>query len=132
MKTITTSNIIIIDKYKKILLIKRAKGPDAGDLWSLPGGACQEGETKEETLIREIKEELGCSLASFNFFRTFKTPGNEKLIIANYFWGTIEGPIILDKNESSEYRWFNKMEPLPSLAFNQNLVLSEFQKINSQ
>ena len=129
MKIITTSNIIITDKHKSILLIKRANGLDAGDLWSLPGGTCHEGETKEEALIREIKEELGCSLASFNFFLTFKTPGKEKLVIANYFWGTTEGPIILNKNESSEYEWFNKLEPFPNLAFNQNLVLSEFLKI---
>lgn len=130
MKIITTSNIIITNKHKGILLVKRAKGPDAGNLWSLPGGTCQKDETVEETLIREIKEELECKLVSFNFFKTFKTPGNEKLVIANYFWGIIEGSIILDKNESSEYGWFNKLEPLPNLAFNQNLVLSEFLKVN--
>ena len=128
MQKLTTSNIIIINNKQEVLLVKRAKGADAGDLWSLPGGTCEEGENKEDTLIRETQEELGCSLFSFNFFRSFETATLKKSVIAHYFFGTIKSLIVLNKIELSEYDWFNKSNIPINLAFNQNTVLSEFWK----
>jgi len=51
----------IIRKGDEILLIKKARGPYTG-LYDLPGGSPEVGETPEETLAREIKEETNCDL----------------------------------------------------------------------
>jgi len=126
MELITTSNAIILDNQHNVLLVKRAGDSDTGGFWSLPGGTCQKGENKQDALLREIKEELGCSLSSFSFFRPFKISLNEKLVTANYFFCTIESPIVLDNKELSEYKWFKKQEIPDNLAFNQDLVLFEF------
>jgi mutator protein MutT len=42
----------------KVLVARRARGPAFG-LWTLPGGVVEAGETLEEALIREVREETG-------------------------------------------------------------------------
>ena len=51
----------IIKKDNKILATQRGYGEFEG-LWEFPGGKIEEGETKEEALIREIKEELNADI----------------------------------------------------------------------
>jgi 8-oxo-dGTP diphosphatase len=46
----------------RVLLIRRAKAPDAGE-WSIPGGAVELGESLEDALRREIREETGLDVA---------------------------------------------------------------------
>jgi len=46
----------IIFKNEKILLVKRTKSPAKG-MWAVPGGKIKAGETMQEALKREIKEE---------------------------------------------------------------------------
>lgn len=61
---------IIIDQ-NKILLIKRVK-PDL-TYWVFPGGAVEKGESREEALIRECKEELGFSIKVNDLFFKLKS-----------------------------------------------------------
>jgi 8-oxo-dGTP diphosphatase len=49
---------IIISKGK-VLLARRKRGDSNEGLWEFPGGAVEAGETLEECLARELKEELG-------------------------------------------------------------------------
>ena len=54
----------IIIKDNKILLIKKVSGPYDGKL-DLPGGTIEFEETPEETLKREIKEEVGIKVKEY-------------------------------------------------------------------
>lgn len=49
---------LILDGEKRFLVAKR-KGGEHDGLWEFPGGKFEEGETKNDTIVREIKEELG-------------------------------------------------------------------------
>ena len=51
----------IIKKDNKILATQRGYGEFEG-LWEFPGGKIEAGETKEEALVREIKEELNADI----------------------------------------------------------------------
>ena len=51
----------IIKKDNKILATQWGYGEFEG-LWEFPGGKIEEGETKEEALVREIKEELNADI----------------------------------------------------------------------
>ena len=48
----------VIFNEKKILAVRRKKGERMEGLWEFPGGKIMEKETPEESLIREIREEL--------------------------------------------------------------------------
>ena len=48
----------VLLREKKILLIHRI----AKDWWELPGGKIEPGETGEQTVVREAREELGCKI----------------------------------------------------------------------
>lgn len=54
----------IIRRNNQILVIRKARGPYTG-LYDLPGGSPEPGETEEQTVAREIKEETNCDLISY-------------------------------------------------------------------
>lgn len=57
----------LILENNKILLIKKHGGPYDGKL-DLPGGTIEYGEKPEETLVRELKEEVGIDVTSYTLF----------------------------------------------------------------
>ena len=48
----------LIDRDGRVLLAQRPEGKQFAGLWEFPGGKLDDGETPEEALIRELKEEL--------------------------------------------------------------------------
>jgi len=58
---------LVMDDRGRLLVIVRAEEPAKGT-WDLPGGFADPGETAEETLRREIREETGLELASAAYF----------------------------------------------------------------
>lgn len=56
MKKVTAA---VIEKDGKILIAKRRKGDHLEDKWEFPGGKIERGETPEECLRRELREEFG-------------------------------------------------------------------------
>lgn len=49
----------LIDGDGRVLLARRPQGKAMAGLWEFPGGKLHEGETPEDALVRELKEELG-------------------------------------------------------------------------
>ena len=49
----------LVDTDGRVLLTERPAGKSMAGLWEFPGGKIETGERPEETLIRELKEELG-------------------------------------------------------------------------
>ena len=52
----------LIDPDKRILIAERPAGRPMEGFWEFPGGKVEEGETPEDTVIRELHEELAVSV----------------------------------------------------------------------
>ncbi len=53
----------------RFLLCQRPESKKRGLMWEFPGGKVESGETKEEALIREIREELDCTIGVDGFLK---------------------------------------------------------------
>ena len=119
---------LIIIKDNKILLAKRTE-EEYGykGTWSIPGGGPEIDENIEQALQREIKEELGCDIKWYKYFRSYNFKLEDITVRSFYFYGEIDGDIKLN-DELSEFRWFDLDDKLLelNLAFNQKDVLKDF------
>ena len=59
IKLVLVAACALIDADGRVLLAERPAGKAMAGLWEFPGGKVEAGERPEETLIREMKEELG-------------------------------------------------------------------------
>jgi 8-oxo-dGTP diphosphatase len=53
----------VIERDGRILITRRRAGAHLGGLWEFPGGKAEAGESLEEALIREIREELALDIS---------------------------------------------------------------------
>ncbi|HTO41198.1 MAG TPA: NUDIX domain-containing protein, partial [Rhizomicrobium sp.] len=49
----------LIDPDGRVLIAQRPAGKSMAGLWEFPGGKIEKGERPEDTVIRELEEELG-------------------------------------------------------------------------
>jgi 8-oxo-dGTP diphosphatase len=71
-RTLLVAAVALIDSDGRVLIAQRPPGKAMAGLWEFPGGKIEADERPEETLIRELDEELGIKvkedcLAPFTF-----------------------------------------------------------------
>lgn len=59
MKLLLVAAVALVDADHRVLIAQRPEGKALAGLWEFPGGKIEPGERPEETLIRELGEELG-------------------------------------------------------------------------
>ena len=59
MKIVTVAACALVDPDGRVLIAQRPEGKPMAGLWEFPGGKVETGETPEQSLIRELEEELG-------------------------------------------------------------------------
>lgn len=84
----------LVDTDGRVLIAQRPEGKSMAGLWEFPGGKVEAGETPEETVIRELEEELGISTKTDCLAPlTFASHGYEDfhllmpLFVCRRFWG---------------------------------------------
>jgi 8-oxo-dGTP diphosphatase len=63
LKLVLVAACALIDVDGRVLLAERPAGKSMAGLWEFPGGKVEAGERPEDTLIRELKEELGITVS---------------------------------------------------------------------
>jgi 8-oxo-dGTP diphosphatase len=102
----------IIDIEGEVLCAQRSKDMDLPLKWELPGGKIEEGETAQECLVREIKEELGIHISVGEQLPAFqhKYPNLKTIELLPFICKIKNGRIIL--KEHQQVKWLGKNELL--------------------
>ncbi|HEX4746282.1 MAG TPA: NUDIX hydrolase [Gaiellaceae bacterium] len=107
------ANGIVVDAGR-VLLGRRAHAPWYG-LWGAPGGFCEFGEHPAETVVREVREEIGCDVEVADYLGTWidvyaDDPAEPDAGVINvaYYCATLtsDSPAHPDPAEVSELAWF--------------------------
>ena len=101
---------LVSNENNEILLIK---SPRRG--WEYPGGMVELGETFQDALIREVKEEAGIDVEITGFIGLCKNV--EKDVVNIDFTCKAIGGKVTTSDESSEVRWVNKEDALSLITF---------------
>lgn len=120
MKSVNVVAAIICDDYKKktkIFATQRGYG-DYKDGWEFPGGKIEEGETPEQALVREIREELGAEIEVHELVDIIDYDYETFHLHMNCYWATVtEGKLQLLEHEAAkwlEYSDLGSVDWLPA------------------
>lgn len=95
----------ILQKEDKILIARKKQGKPLAGYFEFPGGKIEEGETPEESLIRELMEEMNIKIAVKEYIgESIYDYGNDKVIsLLGYTAEIIDGEIKLSDHDI--YEW---------------------------
>ena len=79
----------LIFNRDRILLVERGKQPLKG-YWSLPGGVLEPGETLEQGIVREVREETGLEVKPLKVFEIFERIVRDASGAAEYHYVLID------------------------------------------
>lgn len=81
----------------------------AGDYWTIPGGGVHRGETVENAVIREVKEEVGIAISTLSSLGSYTSEAEYKKDTIHLFVAKVwQADIVKNSREISEARWFGK------------------------
>jgi len=58
---------VAVVRHGRVLAARRTRPAEARGGWELPGGKVEPGETPEQAAVREVREELGCTVRVLGF-----------------------------------------------------------------
>ena len=100
---ISPAVIVLVERGKKVLLARASRFTE--ELYSVIAGFVEPGETLEETVTREIKEETGIEVKNIRYFGSQPWPFPDSLMIA-FTARYAGGEIKIDGEEIVEAKWF--------------------------
>lgn len=92
-----------------MLCARRGEGKSLAGFWEFPGGKIEPGETPEESLTRELKEELLCDAEVGRHITTTEHEYDFATIVLSTYYCTLTGgePKL---TEHAEIRWLTGAE----------------------
>lgn len=127
MKQEKSCGAIVINKNNKILLVHHNAGH-----WDFPKGHVEEGETEEQTAIREVKEETNIDITINNKYRytTSYSPKENVMKEVVYFLAqNIDEDKKPQLEEVSEVKWFTLEEAMNTITYeNSKEILNKLKK----
>ena len=81
--------VVILDKENRILMVKQHH--DEKDIWMVPGGGIEEGESSMAAAVREMKEETGLDVEIDRLIWHTEEVSARGQRFVNFFMGRIKG-----------------------------------------
>lgn len=114
---------IIVD-MGKILMIKRKNDPFKGK-WALPGGFVEKGESLQDAVVREIKEETGLDVFVTGMAGVFSDPDRDPrgVISVVYLLDMVVGSKLKAGDDAAEAKFFD-VNDLTDVAFDHREIIT--------
>jgi 8-oxo-dGTP diphosphatase len=110
-----TVSAAVIERDERFLLTRRAADTHLAGRWEFPGGKREPGETGEQALIREIREELGCEAVVGALLLTTDHTYPDVRVRLEFYAATLRGEPMPQLGQ--DMRWVPRSElvslPLP-------------------
>lgn len=107
--------IVLVTRGEDLLLARNAGFP--GAMYSTLAGFIEPGESAEETLVREVREEVGVEVGRLRYFQSQAWPFPNQLMLG-FFAEYAGGEVVPDQVEIADAGWFHytdlPMIPPPS------------------
>lgn len=121
MKTVKVVAAIIIHD-RKIFATQRGYG-EFKDGWEFPGGKIEQGETSQEALVREIKEELDTEIEVKDFLETVEYDYPNFHLSMDCFFCTIKsGKLVLKEHEAAKWLTVDTLDSVNWLPADRGLI----------
>ncbi|PFW55087.1 DNA mismatch repair protein MutT [Bacillus cereus] len=125
MKKVNVTYALLYDKTNEKILMVKNKGKN-GSYYTLPGGAVKFGETLEESVIREVKEETGLHISVngiCSISEAFFEERNHHAIFFNFLGEIIDGDTNISRpKEIEEITWMELHIAAPYLRIPGHLL----------
>jgi mutator protein MutT len=121
VQRIPCAGAVVKDQAGRLLLVKRRHEPGAG-LWSLPGGRIEPGETAEQAMVREVREETGLLVSAIRLLGVVERHGRAgSVAVISDFLAAVTGGSLAAGDDAADARWVTGPE-LGSLEMTDGLT----------
>jgi mutator protein MutT len=100
----------------QVLFLKRLLNKPQGNTWAIPGGKSDRGESAEETVVREIREETGIEMQHrclTYFGKVYISHSTGDFIFHIFEYNLVDFPQVkFNPKEHADYRWLTLEDAL--------------------
>jgi 8-oxo-dGTP diphosphatase len=126
LRMLQVATAILFDRNNQLLIYLRDDKLEISfpNHWDLFGGHVEEGETPEQALVRELKEELNIEITDYRFFKKYESTNETKLNTKFVFVVHIQQAVDeltlyegqelrgIDLEQRSRYKFANMLEEI--------------------
>ncbi|MDL2324732.1 NUDIX domain-containing protein [Ruminococcaceae bacterium OttesenSCG-928-A16] len=107
---------LLLHNRKALLLRRQNTAPQGPGIWEFTGGKLEFGETLQQALLREIREETGlvATIDKLLYAVTLRTGPARQIVVINYLTHAAAGKVQLS-GEHQAYHWATQQEMLDML-----------------